>query len=63
MPIFMNLLGDKLQRLGCTVRHANAIVDFLIVSTTVEAAERTTTVVIGDDTDLLVLQICHILHV
>ena len=52
---FVNLLGEYLQRHGCVVHHARGDADLLIVTTAVQCAKLTTTVLVGDDTDLIVL--------
>ena len=56
---FINLLSEKLEAAGCCTRHAREDADLLIVMTTVEYAQSTDTILIGDDTDLLVLLIYH----
>jgi 5'-3' exonuclease len=55
---FINLLAQRLQSEGCTVYHADGDADYLIVQKAVEAASSNTTVLVGEDTDLLVL-LCH----
>ena len=70
---FINLLGDELQSIGCTMEHAKADPDVSIVLKAVESAKSSSTVVVGYDTDLLILLIyyyadmdshdfCFILH-
>ena len=56
---FMYLLGTYLEERGINVRYAESDADVLIVDTAVELAETTTTFVIGEDTDLLVLLCYH----
>ena len=56
---FINHLGDRLQRSGCTVIHATGDADLLIVQTTIQSARSVPTVLVGDDTDLLVLLCYH----
>ena len=56
---FIALLGEELSKNNCTVYYAKSDADFLIVQKAVETAEYSNTVVIGDDTDLLVLLIYH----
>ncbi|KAG1678576.1 hypothetical protein GQR58_013380 [Nymphon striatum] len=52
---FINLLSDDLQRKHNDVLHARADADVLIVETAIAWANTKDTVVVGDDTDLLVL--------
>lgn len=56
---FINLLSTKLLNAGCNVIQAPDDADLLIVKAAVESAKSTSTVLIGDDTDLLVLMIYH----
>ncbi len=56
---FIALLGEELSKNNCTVYYAKSDADFLIVQKAVETAEYSNTVVVGDDTDLLVLLIYH----
>ena len=56
---FIALLGDELSKNNCIVYYAKSDADFLIVQKAVETAEYSNTVVLGDDTDLLVLLIYH----
>jgi len=57
---FINLLIDKLEMAGCTTDHATGDApDLLIVQTTVTSAKCIPTVLVGDDTDLLVLLCYH----
>ena len=53
------MLGQKLRQNGHTVHHAAADAELLIVKTALECAMTSDTVVIGDDTDLLVLLCYH----
>ncbi|EDO49780.1 predicted protein [Nematostella vectensis] len=55
---FIYLLGDKLQRSGYTVLHAPGDADLAIVETAIQSAKTTTTALVGEDTDLLIL-LCH----
>ena len=48
-------LGDYLSERGICVRHAESDADVLIVNTAIAYAETTTTFVIGEDKDLLIL--------
>ena len=56
---FIALLGDELSKNNCIVYYAKSVADFLIVQRAVKTAEYSNTVVLGDDTDLLVLLIYH----
>ena len=56
---FVHYLSDNLERAGCRVDHANDDADVLIVLTAVASARYKETVLIGDDTDLLVLLLHH----
>ena len=56
---FINMFANKLQAAGCTVFHATGDTDILIVMTAVESAKTKTTVLIGEDTDLLILLCYH----
>ena len=52
---FINLLGEKLLSKGYIVKHASGDADRLIVTVALESAAEKPTIVVGDDTDLLVL--------
>ena len=52
---FINMLSRYLQKVGCQTHHSQADADLLIVQTAVESARRANTVLVGDDTDLLIL--------
>jgi len=54
----IKLLGEKLQLLGCNIIHAPGDADLMIVQMAIQSAKSITTVLAGDDTDLLVL-LCH----
>lgn len=54
---FVDLLSDRLQERGLETKHAANDADQLIVSETLESAKTKDTVLIGEDTDLLVLLI------
>ena len=58
---FITLLRDHLERHGCHTEQATADADLLIVQTAIAVSKRTSnpTVVVGDDTDLLVLLCFH----
>ena len=49
------MLASELELHGCTVQHATANADVLIVQTTLDQVTKQDTVLIRDDTDLLVL--------
>ena len=51
------MLGEVLQLAGCKVFHAKTDVDVLIVQKAVESASKQEPVLVGDDTDLLVLSL------
>lgn len=57
---FVHMLGDVLESKGARVLHATGDADTLIVRTALRCAANSTTRVIGDDTDLLVLQSYHV---
>ena len=56
---FVHFLGGHLEASGCQVFHAKEDADLLIVNKTLEEAERKDAVLVGDDTDLLVLLLHH----
>ena len=56
---FIQLLGELLQMNGCDVKHSRGDADLLIVKSAVAHARDQTTLLIGDDTDLLVLLCYH----
>lgn len=55
----IHLLGNKLQQSGCSTIHTEGDVDLLIVQTAIQSSRSITTVLVGDDTDLLVLLCYH----
>lgn len=57
---FLKLLGEKLEGCGCDVSYARADADLLIVETAVKMSDNTDVVLVGDDTDLLVLLCYHV---
>ena len=57
---FLSLLGSFLEKAGCSTIHAKADADVPIVETAVQVAKSTTAVLVGDDTDLLVLLLYHV---
>ena len=56
---FINLLAERLANSGCKVLHAQDDADVLVVQTAVSCAETSSTTLIGNDTDLLVLLLYH----
>ena len=56
---FIKLLSDHLVHNECKTKHAKADADVLIVQTASDSAYTTSTVVVGDDTDLLVVLCYH----
>ena len=56
---FVDMLSQKLEAADCHVVQARGDADVLIAKTAVASAAESPTTVIGEDTDLLVLLICH----
>ena len=56
---FVNMLSQQLEAAGCHVLQAVGDADVLIANTAVARAAESSTTVVGEDTDLLVLLICH----
>ncbi len=56
---FINILSKELKKKHCQVYHAAGDADVLILQKTVECAATTNTVLVGDDTDLLILLCYH----
>ena len=54
----IKLLREKLQLSECNIIHAPGDADLMIVHMAVQSAKLITTVLVGDDTDLLLL-LCH----
>ena len=52
---FINMLSRYHQKVGCKTHHSQADADLLIVQTAVESVRRASTVLVGDDIDLLIL--------
>ena len=52
---FINMLSMKLVERSCKTYHASGDADLLIVQKSVESASAVNTVLVGDDTDLLIL--------
>lgn len=55
----IDLIGDRLEAAGCQVVKSDGDADLIIVQKTLESARLQDTVVIGEDTDLLVLLCYH----
>lgn len=55
---FINLLTEKLQADGVKVHNVQGDADLLIVQTAIDTSQKVPTVLVGDDTDLLIL-LCH----
>ena len=56
---FILMLAEKFSSCGFFVHHAHADADLLIVRSALECAQSRSTVVFGDDTDLLILLCYH----
>ena len=56
---FINMLSARLLEKNCKIYHASGDVVLLIVMKAVESASAVKTVLIGDDTDLLILLLYH----
>ena len=56
---FIAMLSKRLEQMGCEVQMARGDADVLIVQTAIAAADKKETVLVGDDTDLLVLLVHH----
>ena len=56
---FLLMLREARQNVGCVTHHANGDADPLIVKTALQSARTNTTVLVGADTDLLVLLCYH----
>ena len=54
---FVELLGQHLEEAGITVFHATSDADVLTVQKAIDSADVKDTVLVGDDTDLLVLSL------
>ena len=57
--LFINMLDSKIEIAGCTVLYAKGDADTMIVKAAVECSLQINTIVVGDDTDLLVLLCYH----
>ena len=56
---FVENFGQDLEAAGCKVFYASADADYLIVQKALEASDVQDTILVGDDTNLLVLAIYH----
>ena len=56
---FIILLSQRSEQSGCEIHQARGDADVLIVQTALKSATKQETVLVGDDTDLLVLLIHH----
>ena len=56
---FIYMLGARLEANECEVHNAKGDADLLVVEVAVACADRTETVVISDDTDILCLLVHH----
>ena len=52
------MLSSKLEEVGCSTAHASSDGDVLIVQTAIQSSKTVKTVVVGEDTDLLVPVSC-----
>ncbi len=52
---FLSLLSFHLEEAGCLTAHARSDADVLIMQTAIQSAKTVDTVVVGEDTDLLIL--------
>ena len=50
----ISMIGEELKKHGCHIHHDRADADLQIVQRTIQLASMTDTVLVGDDTDLLV---------
>ncbi len=56
---FIFMLSRELEKNNCKTHHASGDADLLIVQKTVQSATSSNTVLVGDDTDLIVLLCYH----
>ena len=57
---FIRMLGQNVEHVLCETRHANGDADVQIVETNVQSAMSCETILVGDNTDLLVLLSFHV---
>ena len=55
----INMLSNQFQQYGYSTKHADADADVLIARTGIEGSQERRTVVIGEDTDILVILLFH----
>ena len=55
----MSILSSYLEEAGCTTTHARSDADVLIIQTAIQSSSTANTVVVGEDTDLLILLLHH----
>ena len=58
MRLQIKILSKKLAKTGCCCFHANEDADLMIVKTALNSSKKIDTILIGEDTDLLV-QLCY----
>ena len=56
---FLSILSSQLEKAGCSTAHASGDADVLIMLTAVHSSKSVDTVLVGEDTDLLVLLLYH----
>ncbi len=56
---FLSILSSCLKEAGCVTIHARSDADVLIVQTALQSSKTVNTVLVGEDTDLLVLLLHH----
>ncbi len=56
---FLSLLTSHLEEAGCLTAHARSDADVLIMQTAIQSAKTVDTVVVGKDTNLLILLLYH----
>ena len=56
---FIHMLGNELQMNGCSIFHEKADADYSIVQKTIQYTDTQAAVLVGDDTDLLILLLYH----
>ena len=56
------MLAQRLESIGCDIHHARADADVLVANSAFVCAEIDDTVVVADNTDMLVLLIHHFEH-
>ena len=56
---FLSILSSQFEEAGCLTAHARSDADVLIIQTAIQSSKTVNTVVVGEDTDLLVLLLHH----